>query len=750
MGNVKCLCLCAWGFQVKGSVPVVSILRGGRLRFVACLLVAICALGLAGAERAVADGSQYVQSASALPLPSGAQLNGTAQVYAEACGSTSSCLLVGSYTPASGGYQAYVQQIVDGRPEQASEVPLPSNADTGSQDAYLLGVSCTATGPCVAYGAYENQSGTEVPAVVTINTGTPGTAVEVTPPTGSAVTSVPDVSLSAVGCAPSGTCLVAGTYATSTGDYEPLVVPAQNGVVQAGTSAALPANADPSDPSGELDGVACQSSGWCTAVGGYETGGSQMPLVVSIDNGVPGIGAEVAIPQPANAAPDAYLNDVACPTSGACEAIGEYQNASGHQQNLVVPINPNGLGTATAVTPPASAYAGDPYVVLEGLSCSSASLCVAAGYDYYDSSYDTQAALVTITAAGAVAYAETPPANQYSGAENSSFSNYQDAWGSSVSCAPSGPCLTDGYYQNGASTDAGMVLQISASGQIGSAQNTPTPPNAAANPSALPLGVGCDAAGSCDVIGTYADAPGDDEPYEVTEQAPLSISTSSLQGATRGSAHQQMLSAAGAWGSYSWSIPAGSLPAGLNLNPQTGEISGTPTAAGSSTFTVEVTGTGLGSPVPAASEQLTLTVTPDAQPTQPTQPTPVQPAQPSPILRLLSSSTKLSANRLGVKLSCSDATCTGKLELETTEVQSVKHGTHRVQKHRTVIIGMAHYTVSAGATKSLQVDLSRTGKTALANAKQHRLAVTVIATLIDGTNSTRRETILTASKHKQR
>jgi cytochrome c551/c552 len=735
-------------------VPAISILRGGRLRLTACVLGVICTLALAAAQWAEADTSQYVQSASALTLPSGGQMNGSAAVYAEACGSTDSCLLVGSYKPASGGYQAYVQQIVDGRAGQATEVPLPSNADTSVQDAYLLGVSCTATGPCVAYGAYEDQSGTEVPMVVTIVEGMPATAVELTPPPGSAGTSVPDVSLSAVGCAPSGTCLVAGTYATAAGDYEPLVVPVQNGVVQVATSATLPANADPSDPSGELDGVACQSSSWCTAVGAYETGGSQMPLVVSIADGVPGAGAEAAIPQPAAADPDAYLSDVACPTSGACEAIGEYQNASGDQQNLVVAINQNGLGSATAVTPPANAYADYPDVVLDGLSCSSASLCVAAGYDFYDSSYDSQAVLVTITAAGVIAHAQTPPANQYSGAESSSFSNYANDYGSSVSCAPSGPCLTDGYYQNGASTDAGMVVQISASGQIGSVQTTPTPVNAAANPSALPLGVGCDAAGSCDVIGLYADTTGDDEPYEVTEQTPLSVTSSSLIGATQGSVYQAALSAAGAWGAYSWSIPSGSLPAGLNLNPQTGEISGTPTASGSSTFTVEVTGTGLGSPVPTATEQLTLTVAAQAQPTltatadaQPTQP--AQPARTSPLVRLLSSSTKVSANRLGVKLACSGVSCAGMVRIETLEVRTVKRSRKQPREHRTVVIGTARYTDAVGHTRTLSVTLNSAGRRALAKAHNHRLAIQLLATVSGGAQASRRETISIAVKRRK-
>ena len=49
------------------------------------------------------------------------------------------------------------------------------------------------------------------------------------------------------------------------------------------------------------------------------------------------------------------------------------------------------------------------------------------------------------------------------------------------------------------------------------------------------------------------------------------------------------MSATGGLAPYAWTIVAGSLPTGLSLNPASGAISGTPAAAGSSKFTVQVT-----------------------------------------------------------------------------------------------------------------------------------------------------------------
>jgi fibronectin type 3 domain-containing protein len=57
---------------------------------------------------------------------------------------------------------------------------------------------------------------------------------------------------------------------------------------------------------------------------------------------------------------------------------------------------------------------------------------------------------------------------------------------------------------------------------------------------------------------------------------------------------------------YSWSVTSGSLPAGLTLSAATGAISGTPTTAGTSSFTVKVTDSG--SPATSASANLSITV----------------------------------------------------------------------------------------------------------------------------------------------
>ncbi|HEV2245377.1 MAG TPA: Ig domain-containing protein, partial [Terriglobia bacterium] len=69
----------------------------------------------------------------------------------------------------------------------------------------------------------------------------------------------------------------------------------------------------------------------------------------------------------------------------------------------------------------------------------------------------------------------------------------------------------------------------------------------------------------------------------------LTITTTSLTNGTQNTAYSATLAATGGTTPYTWSITAGSLPAGLTLNTSTGAITGTPTGTGTSNFTVQVT-----------------------------------------------------------------------------------------------------------------------------------------------------------------
>ena len=84
--------------------------------------------------------------------------------------------------------------------------------------------------------------------------------------------------------------------------------------------------------------------------------------------------------------------------------------------------------------------------------------------------------------------------------------------------------------------------------------------------------------------------------------APPTITTETLPGGTIGVAYSQRLFANGTE-PITWHVTAGELPKGLNLNETTGEISGTPTAVGTATFTVKAENS-----VGSATKELSITI----------------------------------------------------------------------------------------------------------------------------------------------
>ena len=74
----------------------------------------------------------------------------------------------------------------------------------------------------------------------------------------------------------------------------------------------------------------------------------------------------------------------------------------------------------------------------------------------------------------------------------------------------------------------------------------------------------------------------------VTVNPLLQITTANLPKGVQGVIYSETLTAVHGVTPYTWSIILGNLPSGLSLNTATGEISGTPTASGTSTFTVQV------------------------------------------------------------------------------------------------------------------------------------------------------------------
>lgn len=95
-------------------------------------------------------------------------------------------------------------------------------------------------------------------------------------------------------------------------------------------------------------------------------------------------------------------------------------------------------------------------------------------------------------------------------------------------------------------------------------------------------------------------------PIVISGTCSLSVTTTTLPGGTVGVLYSANLSAACGTPPYTFTLNTGSLPPGLNLSPS-GAITGTPTTAGTSTFTVQVQDTAT-PPNTAVSGSLSITI----------------------------------------------------------------------------------------------------------------------------------------------
>ncbi len=698
----------------------------------AVVAAGMMALALA-AGSADAASWPYTQTATPFTFPSGAQAGGgTWSQHATGCATGGWCVAVGQYQDSAGMSQAYVVPIHDGVLGAGMEVPLPTDASTADPYADLQGVACQAGGVCEAYGYYLDTAGNFRTMVTVITDGVPAPAVALTLPSDAAGNG--QSGLESIACPTVGACVGVGYYTVTGGAQLALVVPVVAGRPGTAVAAPLPAAAMSTTATtyAQLASVACQSAGACVAVGTYYLGPDSTPIVVPITGGVPAQAIPTLPSDASTGNSEARLRYVACPPTGACEAIGYYQNTSGTKLNMVVPINAGVPGNATAVTPAPGATS----LLLVGFGCSSSKLCVAAGR--YLNGSNPEPAVTLVTAAGATSQptplpadaGQTPPAAQF-----------ETTYSSALGCAPAGPCVASGIYYLtfGANRQyRGLLQQITANGQLGPVTSSPTPAGAASTPQTeLYGGTACVDAGSCVTTGSYATAGGT-EPYAVTEQAPLSLATTELSAATQNSPYQASLSATGAWGDYSWSVTGGALPSGLTLNSATGVISGTPTGSGTAGFTVTVTAPG--APAQTVSRQLSLSVTQ----TVTTAPVPAM-AAPVPVVALLHSDGRVSHNRVAIRLRCTAVACHGTLKLTIRQTVTIRRHGRRVRSHRTLVIGRAGYTLAAGSTRLLRVGLDATGRRVLASAAHHRLRITVLASVAGGHGRSRQETIAAAT-----
>ncbi len=443
---------------------------------VKALVVCLPLLALAAAPPgALASDNANWETGVQAPLPANAASSPQVSLRSVSCASPGNCGAVGEYTDSSDEVKGLLLSEVAGVwgvVELGSGVP--SNA-----------ISCPSAGDCTTVGGNKVLSETG---------GVWGSAAEVTPPANAASIG----HLSYVSCSSAGNCTAAGGYKDSSGHYEGLLATETSGVWGTGVEASLPANAEP-ETSAYIEGLSCASPGNCAAVGEYRDGAVSEPEIFLLTETSGTWGTAVQAEPPANAHPDwnTIVKGVSCGSVGNCAVVGEYFDASGEMQGLLVNETNGTWGTGVEARLPANASL-HPGPFIEEVQCASAGNCTAAG-SYIDSLENGQGLLLTETSGVWGAGVEAPlPAGARSGPR---------ILGGSLSCPAAGDCsYVDGYYDSAAHSQ-GLLLTESQGAWAPALQAT-LPLNAGAEPEVLLRSVSCATPGNCTAVGEYTDSSG--------------------------------------------------------------------------------------------------------------------------------------------------------------------------------------------------------------------------------------------------
>ena len=126
------------------------------------------------------------------------------------------------------------------------------------------------------------------------------------------------------------------------------------------------------------------------------------------------------------------------------------------------------------------------------------------------------------------------------------------------------------------------------------------------------------------------------------------------------------------------------------------------------------------------------------------------PPRVTPELILSSSKLVVSDGVARVPIACASANCSGTIELTEQEVLKTHKGRKTIVKKKTVVLGKVSYSLAAGHSATIGIRLTAAGKTTLAKAKHHRLAVEAVASVTGG-KAAKKAVVLNeaaARKHK--
>jgi hypothetical protein len=324
----------------------------------------------------------------------------------------------------------------------------------------LNAVSCPSTKMCMAVGLFAESAGYTVP-LAERRTGKHWAPEAPPVPKGTSSSY-----LSAVSCPTTKACVAVGYGVLAASDDSTLIVERWNGKTWKLESAPAGHGAIGS----ELAGVSCASASTCVAVGSYSTSAAKpLPLADHWN----GHHWTLLNPRTVAGAYATYFTAVSCPSTKVCTAVG----ASGSPESdlsLVEHLSGTSWKVEKAPNPPPpSMYSAS--FVLSGVSCPTASDCIAVGTGTIEGSYNEQYAE---TGHGSTWHLATTPATK---------GNVADF--NAVSCTSPSACVATGAQADRTEHWNGKIWQ-----------NQPSPIPAGVTAADL-SGVSCASSAQCLAVG---------------------------------------------------------------------------------------------------------------------------------------------------------------------------------------------------------------------------------------------------------
>ena len=306
--------------------------------------------GYAGIEVLGGAGTYYDFRAGNLDSPT--QGDRLAGVW---CESRDACTAVGSEEDGE-GRQAQIRTW-DGEEWEAASLPSPPAEAT---ETMLDDLTCASPSSCVAVGSHLDEEEVERTLAMSWDGSSWSNATTPNPP------EAPLSRLLDVSCTSSSSCMAVGAHLDGGGTKKTLVL-AWNGSAWSIAPSPNPEGAQGS----ELRGIDCTSASWCRATGSYvDSGGATKTLVLAWNGSAWSV---TASPNP-EGAKASELNDLDCTSASWCRAVGSYVDSGGATKTLILAWN--GSAWSVIASPNAS---GSLTNVLNGISCTSSTACIALG-----------------------------------------------------------------------------------------------------------------------------------------------------------------------------------------------------------------------------------------------------------------------------------------------------------------------------------------------------------------------------------